>query len=154
MIRLAELHRDNWEACASLRVKPEQTGFIASNLHSIAEAQFLQGFSSLAVYQEEALVGYALFGLDPDDGMYWIYRLMIEESYQNLGYGLAAIRQIIEVIANRTDRSSVIRLGCNPSNEPARRLYAKAGFVEEGIAPWGEMIASYPLTELKEGIAP
>ncbi|WP_037291042.1 GNAT family N-acetyltransferase [Saccharibacillus sacchari] len=154
MIRLAELHRDNWEVCAALRVTPEQSDFIASNLHSIAEAQFLIGFSSLAIYQEDIAVGYALFGLDPDDGMYWIYRLMIDERYQNLGYGSTAIRQVVEVVKERPDRTSLIRLGYHPDNEAARRLYAKVGFTEEGLAPWGEMIAAYPLTEKKEGIQP
>lgn len=143
-LTLQPLNRDNWEQCAALSVKPEQQNFIASNVHSIAEAQFLPGFSSLAICLEDRMIGYTLFGPDPDDnGIYWIYRLMIDARYQQNGAGYEAVLRIIEKIADRPDRSDLIRLGYHPDNEAARRLYAKTNFVEEGVAPWGEMIAAF-----------
>lgn len=145
MITLKPIDKSNWEACISLCVKPEQSEFVASNLYSIAEAQFLNGFSSMAIYSNQTLVGYALFGIDPDDHNYWIYRMMIDQHLQGHGYGLAAVRWIIDEIRNREDRTDAVLLGYNPDNEEARRLYARAGFKEEGMAPWGEMIAKYYL---------
>ncbi|NGZ76681.1 GNAT family N-acetyltransferase [Saccharibacillus sp. VR-M41] len=121
---------------------------MAPNVHSIAEAQFLPGFSSLAIYRGDTMIGYTLFGPDPDDhGMYWIHRLMIDARYQQAGAGFQAVLRVIEEIGERPDRSELVRLGYHPANEAARKLYAKVGFAEEGVAPWGEMIAAYAYSQ-------
>ena len=99
----------------------------------------------MAIYYEETMIGYTLYGIDPDDHNYWIYRLMIDERYQGKGHGFEAINKIIDQIRNSKDYTDVIVLGYSPENEPAKRLYSKAGFVEQGLAPWGEMIAAYKL---------
>lgn len=143
MIKLKTIDKNNWELCTTLKPKQDQEHFIAPNVYSIAEAQFLNGFSSMAIYKEEDMIGYTLFGLDPDDNNYWIYRFMIDERYQGKGYGLNAVQLVIDEIRNRNDRSDVIILGYNPGNERARKLYLKTGFIEEGLAQWGEMITRY-----------
>ncbi|KRE35287.1 GNAT family N-acetyltransferase [Paenibacillus sp. Soil522] len=143
MIRFQEINKDNWEECAALKLKQEQIGFIASNLYSIAQSQFLDGFSSLAIYKNQTMIGYTFFGIDSDDNNYWLYRHMIDEMYQGNGYGQIAVQMVIEEIRTRKDRTDVLVLGYNPENQQAKRLYSKAGFIEEGLAPWGEMIAKY-----------
>lgn len=40
-ITLKKITRENWEECIDLRVSIEQQRFVASNLYSIAEVQFL-----------------------------------------------------------------------------------------------------------------
>jgi diamine N-acetyltransferase len=52
-------------------VSPAQQGFIASNLYSIAEVQFLENFEAFAIYKEETVIGFIMFGIDPDDNNYW-----------------------------------------------------------------------------------
>jgi diamine N-acetyltransferase len=143
MVRLQQINKDNWEECIALKPRPDQVGFIASNLYSIAQAQFLTGFSSMAIYLDQVMIGYTLFGIDPDDKNYWVYRFMIDERYQGKGYGLAAIRRVIDEVKHRQDRTAALFVGYKPENEQARRLYLRAGFKEEGMAPWGEMIAKY-----------
>ena len=81
MIRLP-IDKDNWTECIKLKAKQEQEGFIASNLYSIAQYQFLEHFEAMAIYEEQTMVGFALYGLDSDDGNYWIYRLMIDGNFQ------------------------------------------------------------------------
>ncbi|GIP18075.1 spermidine acetyltransferase [Paenibacillus montaniterrae] len=143
MIKLEKIDQSNWEACIRLKPRKEQEQYIASNLYSIAEVQFLHGFEVKAIYLENDMIGFAMYGIDQDDGNYWIYRFMIDAQFQGRGYGYLAMLQIIDEISKRADRSSVLRLGYNPNNEQAKKMYAKLGFQEEGIAPWGEMLASY-----------
>lgn len=143
MIQLRGITKDNWEACTALRPADEQQRFVAPNVYSIAEAQFLDGFHSMAVYLDQMIIGYTLYGLDSDDHNYWIYRLMIDQQHQGQGYGLAAVQQVLERISNTEDRTDLVRIGYHPENERAKNLYSKAGFVEDGIAPWGELLASY-----------
>ncbi|MCR8656660.1 GNAT family N-acetyltransferase [Paenibacillus endoradicis] len=143
MITLRTITKLNWEECIHLKTKQEQQSFITSNLYSIAEAQFIPGFSTKSIYFEEILVGFSMYGIDPDDGNYWIYRLMIDERYQGLGYGKRAMQLIINDISNKEDRTDVIWLGYKPNNEDAKKFYKKVGFQEVGLAPWGELIAKY-----------
>lgn len=143
MISLQAINGENWETCVALKPKPEQMGLVASNLYSIAEAQFLDGFSSMGIYKDNMMIGYALYGLDPDDHHYWIYRFMIDERFQGKGYGSMAIAKVIDDVRKKEDRTDDLVLGYKPDNVIARKLYVKAGFVEEGLAPWGEMIAKY-----------
>lgn len=68
MITLQAVTKQNWEECAQLQPKLEQKMFISSNLYSIAEAQYLEGFTTRAIYKDNEMIGFTLFGLDPDDG--------------------------------------------------------------------------------------
>ena len=96
-----------------------------------------------AIYCGEKLIGFAMYGIDSDDGNYWIYRFMIDEQYQGRGHGKSAMKLIIQDIESQEERTDVIWLGYQPDNEHARKLYASVGFKEAGKAPWGEMLAKY-----------
>lgn len=89
------------------------------------------------------MIGFVMYGMDPDDNNYWIYRFMIDEKYQNNGYGKKALQLVVKEITIQENKTDKLFLGYNPRNEEARRLYRSVGFVETGIAPWGEMIAQY-----------
>ncbi|UPW84469.1 N-acetyltransferase [Lysinibacillus sp. Ag94] len=143
MLSLRSIDQSNWEACIQLKPKQEQEEFIASNLYSIAESKFLPQMKIKAIYCGEILIGFAMYGIDSDDGNYWIYRFMIDEQFQGRGHGKGAMKLIIEDIRSRDDRTDVILLGYHPDNEQARKLYASMGFKESGMAPWGEMLAKY-----------
>lgn len=143
MISLRLIDQNNWEECINLKLKPEQQGFIASNLYSIAESKFSPQLEIKSIYCEEKLIGFAMYGIDSDDQNYWIYRFMIDERFQGQGYGKIAMKLIIEDIRRRDDCTDVIWLGYQLENEQGRRLYASVGFEEVGMASWGEMLAKY-----------
>lgn len=144
MIYLKKISKENWEECIRLKVSEEQQPFIASNLYSIAEVQFLPNFEALAVYDEEMMVGFVMFGLDPDDNNYWIYRLMIDEKHQGKGSGKEALLEVIKRLQEKPDCKKVL-VGYHPNNKLVDQLYKRVGFTKEGIAPWGEQLASYKI---------
>lgn len=78
MVTLIDINKDNWEICAELSVSDVQAQFIASNLYSIAEVQFLPSFKLKGISYNNELAGMVMYGIDPDDGNYWIYRFMID----------------------------------------------------------------------------
>ncbi|MFM9276597.1 GNAT family N-acetyltransferase [Paenibacillus jiagnxiensis] len=143
MITLQTISKSNWEECAYLKPKPEQERFMAANLYSIAEAQFLEGFVTKAIYKDDVMIGFTMYGPDPEDGNNWIYRFMIDERFQGQGHGYKAMLLVIDEIRKSNNRTEVIMLGYNPDNEEARLLYTKSGFREVGPAPWGEILAKY-----------
>jgi len=145
-LTLRPIVKDNWEEAIQLKVKEEQRNFIASNLYSIAEVQFLDQFKVSAIYDGDQMVGFSMYGIDPDDQNYWIYRLMIDEAHQGKGFGTEAVKLIVdEIKSQNTTGIPVIMIGYNQDNEGARATYTKAGFVETEIAPWGEQLAAYSL---------
>ncbi|PWW31798.1 diamine N-acetyltransferase [Cytobacillus oceanisediminis] len=141
-IRFKEITYQNWEECIGLQVADHQKGFIASNLYSIAEVQFLPGFKAMGIYYTDVMIGFIMFGLDPDDGNYWIYRFMIDEKFQRKGYGKQALIQAAAMISNNPGCQEIY-VGYHQDNIAADRLYKSTGFTDKGIAPWGERLAGY-----------
>lgn len=145
-VYLKKIDRDNWEDAINLSVKEDQKNFMASNLYSIAEVQFLDNFHAMGVYLDEKMVGFTMFGIDPDDNNYWVYRLMVDQEFQGRGIGVEAVKKVIEEIKNlNTSHIPYIMIGYHPENLGAKYTYKKAGFVETELAPWGEQLACFTL---------
>jgi diamine N-acetyltransferase len=139
-VKIVPLDAKNWEDAANLTLLPEQEGFVAPNVRSIAESRFHPELQPCAIYAGQTMVGFCMYARNPDDGQYWIYRFMIDQRYQRQGLGLRAITALIERIASLPNVPE-INIGYDDHNEPARQLYRRAGFVEGGFAPWGERTA-------------
>lgn len=132
LIQLHPITKLNWETCISLKVEKDQEKFVASNLYSLAESRFENSFLPLGIYAENQMIGFAMIGKDPADGVYWIVRFMIDKGYQGRGYGWEALQIILSYMKSRYDVSPFLLLGVNPDNLQATRLYQKAGFRDTG----------------------
>ncbi|MER2128878.1 GNAT family N-acetyltransferase [Solibacillus sp.] len=145
MLQLKPITKDNWYEAVKLQVADDQKNFVASNAVSLAQLNFLENFHAQAIYADETMVGFSLFGLDDEDKEYWIYRLMIDERYQGKGYGKHSVALIIEAIREMKEpQKQVIHISYEPENIVAKHIYEKAGFTEiEGLFSGGEQIARY-----------
>ncbi|MFE7061004.1 GNAT family N-acetyltransferase [Sutcliffiella sp. NPDC057660] len=151
-IILRKIDETNWKEAIQLKVSEDQEEYVASNLYSIAQFQFLKDFKAMGVYMDEQMVGFAMYGIDSDDGNYWIYRLMVDKKYQGRGVGKQAIGKILEDInANNTGGIPCVILGFHPENKVAKHVYEKAGFVETEMASWGEQLARLELNKEQKG---
>jgi diamine N-acetyltransferase len=139
-IRIVPLDADNWEEAANLTLRPEQSGFIAPNVASIAESRFYPELQPCAICAGATMVGFCMYARSDHDRQYWIYRFMIDQRYQRQGLGLRALEKLIDLIKARPNVPE-INIAYDDDNEPARQLYRRAGFVEGGFAPWGERTA-------------
>jgi diamine N-acetyltransferase len=155
-IRIVPIDKRNWEEAANLQILPEQADFLTPNVFSIAESKFYPELQPCAIYAGPALVGFLMYGRDPEDSQYWIYRFMIDRRYQRRGYGHRAMRLLIELI-RALPNAPEINIAYDIGNDAARQLYRGVGFVEGGIAPWGEQTARLSLThedEPRDGTEP
>ena len=140
-VTLRPVQADNWQDCIALKPAPGQEDWIPSNLYSIAEAQFYPEARSRAVYNlADQLVGYALYGLDIHTGYWKVFRLMIDHSFQQQGYGRAALGQVLEEIGREPDGDRVW-ICYQDANTAARQLYAQFGFEEQEIDGNGKVTA-------------
>ena len=117
----------------SLRVAPDQSGFVAGNADSIAEADASPWCAPLGICDAShgGPVGFVMHALDPRDGHRWITRLMIDVRYQGRGFGRSALRATLAIL-DRLPRGERVLLGVAPGNAAPLRLYASEGFVETG----------------------
>lgn len=145
MLHLKTITKDNWVKAISLRVREDQVKFVASNAVSLAQLNFLDNFHAKGIYQEEEMIGFALYGIDEDDHEYWIYRMMIDQKHQGKGYGKEAIQLVIDDIRNmKEDCHQTITLSYEPTNEHAKRVYEKIGFQEiDGLIIEGEQVSRF-----------
>jgi diamine N-acetyltransferase len=139
LITLRPLSQENARAVLRLRVAPDQASFVASNADSIADAYVHRELRPLAVYACDDLVGFAMYGQDPDDGRWWIIRMMIDARFQGRGYGRGAMEELIGLMREE-HRCESIRLGVDPANHRARRLYELLGFRDTGEVHYDEIV--------------
>src|SRR6185437_11657995 len=93
----------------------------------------------LAVRVGEEVVGFVMWGIDPEDESFWIGGLIIDRRHQRRGYGRAVVTQLLERAAS--DRHRGAALSYDPENTQAQSLYASMGFVETGELVDNEAVA-------------
>lgn len=153
-IQLKDVDNSNWRAVIKLSVRDDQRHFVADNASSLVQSIFddnLKGkVITQGIYDGDTLIGFTMYGSDADDpadelGTMWIVRFMIGAEFQGKGYGRAALDYLINYARNQSDIRT-IRLSYEPQNIAAKKLYASAGFVEEGMnEDWGEMVVALKL---------
>lgn len=125
MIELVDLDDENWKECVTLTDKDDI--HIASNLYSIAEAQFYEKAHSKAIFIEGKMVGYTMYGEDEDNAeVFFIDRFMIAEPYRRKGYGDRTMQKLIslglELGYKQIETSTALE------NHPMQKLLEKNGF--------------------------
>jgi diamine N-acetyltransferase len=147
-VNLRPVTAENWEALIKLKVREDQTHFVASNLYSIAESQFGfedQGhwtFYPFGAYVDDQPVGFVMYCFNFNHSRFqaFVMRLMVDERFQGRGYG----REIMQLVLNefrKEERIKNVGISYEPENETARKLYASLGFVEPGEMIEGETLA-------------
>lgn len=129
MITLRPVDRNNWVACGRISVGDDQHGLVAGNLETIAESTFELHYHLRAIYHDELVVGMLAYchENDPEDlELYWIFRLIIDSSFQGKGFGSEAMKLAIAEI--RARGATRIHTMHQPGNRIASSLYGKLGF--------------------------
>ncbi|MGX7014655.1 GNAT family N-acetyltransferase [Vagococcus silagei] len=120
-----------------------QEDFVASTMYSLAEAKIFTENQPFAIYDEEQMVGFIMYSLDPDDNQYWVTRLLIDEKFQQKGYCSLAMKNILKLIKNEFNPKCVYT-SFEPENKVAEKLYLKLGFLHTGrIIDDDELVLEY-----------
>lgn len=144
MIELRDIDQKNFNECIELKVSTGQTTYVAPNLMSIAQAKIMPDLEIKAVYSEETMVGFVMYGHDPDRDRHYLVRLMVGEEFQGQGFGRAATKSVIESL-RKTDGCDSVYLCFVPGNIGAERLYESVGFERTGEMDEGEVEMRYVL---------
>jgi diamine N-acetyltransferase len=148
MPEIRPVNKDNWKELIHLKVREDQKHFVASNLYSIAEAQFGDDYEGhwdlhpFGIYDGERPVGFLMYGFNFEHPKQqaFIIRLMVDENHQHKGYGRFGMQKMLELF-RADERIRVVGISYEPENEAARKLYASLGFEETGEMIDGEVLA-------------
>lgn len=141
-VTLREITPENFKDCINLEVADEQKNFVAPNVTSIAQSKIYPTVEPFAVYNDDELIGFVMFGLDIEDDRYYLVRLMIDEKFQGRGFGKAATLAVIEKM-RKVDDCNEIYLSFVPENKGAEKLYKSVGFEQTGEISEGEIVMRY-----------
>jgi diamine N-acetyltransferase len=142
-VKLKKVTADNWEAVVELELRGSQEDLVASNLYSVAEAQFDPDARPRAIYAGKRVVGFLMYDVQKTKGKAQeasIYRFMVDRRHQGKGYGRAALSKALEEI-RAIPGVNRISIRYMPKNPVAKPFYASFGFVEVGRDRDGEVIA-------------
>lgn len=149
-LSLRPVTKKNWSELAKLKVREDQTHFVAPNVYSIAESQFGHDMPDgghwdmfpFGIYDGEQPVGFLMYGYNFSNRDFeaFIIRLMVDENHQGKGYGRYGMQQMLDIF-RQDDRIHAVGISYEPENEVARKLYASLGFVETGEMLGDEILA-------------
>jgi diamine N-acetyltransferase len=134
-VSLREITGENIKAVLSLRVTDEQRdAYPRSNAYSIAEGHYPPDDDPVwmrAVYAGETPVGFLMTSEAPDQGVYFLWRLMIDAKYQGKGYGRRAVELLIERIKASGNAKELLTSHLK-SDCSAGTFYQRLGFIYTG----------------------
>ena len=142
-VTLREITSENLHAILDLSVADHQLeAYPRSNAYSITEAHFPSDDDPVwlrAIYAGETPVGFMMTSEAPDQGTYFLWRLMVDRRFQGSGFGRSAVQLLIERI-RRTDNPTALITSHLQQDANAGRFYERLGFTYTG-----DLIGEYDL---------
>ncbi len=138
-VALREVTKENLWSILDLDVTERQHNFVASNAKSIAEAHFEPLAHFRAIYADETPVGFCMLHMQPDKGEYYLWRFMIDQRYQGMGFGRQALLIIIDFVKTQPNAQR-LELSVVPAEDGSGPFYEKVGFTYTGKVEDGEAI--------------
>lgn len=129
MVRFEEINADNWRI--PLKVAESQEAYVASRTVMLARAYAYRNARSRAflICNDGTPVGMGLYYDCDEMNSYDLSQLFIDERYQGMGFGRAAVGLVLELL--RADgKYKKVGLCYIGGNEAARKLYESFGFRE------------------------
>ena len=134
MIKLIGVTEDNWPDIASLSVKEYQRNFVAPAIGILARGYVYRecGARIYAFENDGVIVGMALVREFTDEPLgYDLQQFMIDQQYQNRGYGSEALQLVLDEL-RKENHYDHVELCVKKADAEAIHLYEKHGFADSG----------------------
>jgi diamine N-acetyltransferase len=130
VVTLREITAETVRAICDLEPHQAQSGFVAPNAVSIAQAHFNQAAVFRAIYADEEPVGFIMWRPEDDGASCFLWRFMIDGRHQGKGYGREAIALWLESLPARG--RTLARLSYVPGTAGPHGFYMAQGFKDTG----------------------
>ena len=135
MIRLELVNKDNFDQVLDLEVAPKDQRRVASVEYSLAQAWLYRDSEVLfpyAVKSGQLTVGFLLLSYQHMENSYYIWRLLIDQKYQNQSFGKEVIRQVLQR-AKDDQQCHKVTVNYVIGNHKMRYILEKFGFQPVGL---------------------
>jgi diamine N-acetyltransferase len=137
MIHLEPVTRDNIDELIGLSVREDQQSFVSSVADSLAQAYvYSEDAYPFGIYEDDTLVGFIMMGYYEMKSYYTLWKFLIDQRYQNKGYGRKALELGIAYVKDRFNPPDIYT-GVAPGNMVAKKLYKSVGFEDTGLIECG-----------------
>jgi diamine N-acetyltransferase len=130
VVSLREITAETVRAICDLEPHEAQSGFVAPNAVSIAQAHFNPAAVFRAIYAGEEPVGFIMWRPDDDGANCFLWRFMIDGRHQGKGYGRNAIALWLKSLPALG--YGVARLSYVPGAAGPHGFYLAQGFRDTG----------------------
>lgn len=132
MVELRNITKDNYEDILKLKVAKSQVNFVSTVVHSLAQAWVYSDTAyPFAIYANNIAVGFVMLGYYELKNQYTLWKFMVDEQYQNRGYGRSALILVIKWLEDHFNVKEVYT-GVAFGNSIAENLYYSVGFRKTG----------------------
>ena len=134
MIKLTSVTENNWPDIASLSVKEYQRNFVAPAIGILARGYVYRDCDAriYAFENDGVIVGMALVREFTDEPLgYDLQQFMIDQQYQNRGYGSEALQLVLDEL-RKENHYDHVELCVKKADAEAIHLYEKHGFADSG----------------------
>lgn len=143
-VSLRVVDKHNVKAVIDLSTSESQTEFVAPNVKSLAEAFAAEYVWVRAIYAAEEPVGFVMVSHDPDKSEYDLWRYMIDERYQGMGFGRSALTMVHDHVRSQPDGNIIYVCYVRAEGGP-EGFYKSFGYIDTGEVHWGEHQAKLDL---------
>jgi diamine N-acetyltransferase len=135
-VTLVPLTDANREELVALRTAPSQERFVSTVADSLLEAEQEPDGRAIAfgVYDGDRPVGFVMVADDVGSDEYYpryLWKLLIDERYQRMGYGTAALDEVFAFFRSRPGEDRVLTSAGQGEGSPIP-FYERYGFVRTG----------------------
>lgn len=152
-VSLRPINKENLGAVLNLQVAPAQQGFVASNAKSLAQAHFYKDAWYRAIYADETPVGFLMLSDEPAAQEYFLWRLMVAEPYQRMGFARRALDLLVDYVKTRPGATELLVSHSQGDGNPGP-FYERYGFEYTGQVLEGELVMRLPLPDADNAPAP
>ena len=140
VVTLQEITRETLREILKLEVSETQKNFVAPNPVSVAQAYYQRENAWFrGIYADETPVGFIMLYDEPHEPVYFLWRFMIDQRYQGMGYGRKAIELLVKHVKTRP-AATELEVSYVPGEGSPGPFYAKVGFEETGRTEGEERI--------------
>ncbi len=137
MIHIEPVTRDNIDELIGLSVREDQQSFVSTVADSLAQAYvYSEDAYPFGIYENDTLVGFIMMGYYELKSYYTLWKFLIDQRYQNKGYGRKALELGIAYVKDRFNPPDIYT-GVAPGNMVAKKLYKSVGFEDTGLIECG-----------------
>lgn len=127
MINFKNIDKDNYLDVIDLKIDEVQKYFVADNMFSLVQSKYEDGLYTLAIYDDDMMIGFLLFDYDDSIKGWSLSRFMIDSKFQGNGYGKKSILSFFEY-AKKNFNIDKLYVSVSVDNYVAMNMYHSLGF--------------------------